>query len=216
MGNRKPGHLGGCKGGLRDSRFVPDSDDLRECGNLCLRLLELLVKHVKACMLRDLHRGMLKLFSIGQQDGKEADLPPLAQKRPASFWLPGSDAQSYLARRVGGPVGEMVGSEREEGNMRHGTHPRQQFIFLCSRAGVLRPLRGDALLNRRARAASGAAERELTFLRRLRHGTILPLPCVREEAVEKSLSQVAVKSHTPNVVKEEAFERHSRVQCRFL
>ena len=150
-------------------------------------------------MLRYLHRGMLKLLSIGQQDGKEADLPPLAQTRPASFWLPGSDAQAYLARRVGGPVGEVVVLEREEGNMRHGTHPRQQFIFLCPRAGVLRPLRGDALLNRRARAASGAAERELTFLPRLRRGTILPFAMCQGGAVEKSLGQVAVKSHTPTL-----------------
>ena len=90
--------------------------------------------------------------------------------------------------------------------MRHGTHPRQQFISLCIRAGVIRPLRGDARLNRRASAVSRAAEREPTFLRRLHHGTVLPFPYVREEAVDKSLSQVAVKSHTPTLSK----RRHSR------
>jgi hypothetical protein len=79
------------------------------------------------------------------------------------------------------------------------THPCQQFRLLCTRARVLRPLRGDAQPNRRARAVGGAAEKELASLRRLLHGTLLlralgdaaisrPMvlfACAREEAVGK-------------------------------
>jgi hypothetical protein len=78
------------------------------------------------------------------------------------------------------------------------THPRQQFRLLCTRACVLRHLRGEAWPNRRARAVGGAAEKELASLGRLLRGALLRalgdpaisrptvlFACAREEAVRK-------------------------------
>ena len=109
MGNSRPGLDDVRRGRRRNARSILASDGHRKCGNLCLQLLEPLVK---ARVLGDLHQRRLKLLSIGQRDGKETALPPSARARPACFWQPcPPDARFHLARRVRRPVGEVWGLE---------------------------------------------------------------------------------------------------------
>jgi hypothetical protein len=133
-------------------------------------------------------------------------------------------------------VGEVAGLERRGEQEGTWTHPCQQFCLLCTRARVLRPLRGEARPNRQARAVGGVAEKELTSLRRLLHGTLLLralgdaaisrptvlFACTREEAVGKISEQSRAVSKRTRPKRccvrrgeegGELFERHSHVPC---
>jgi hypothetical protein len=109
MGNGRPRPLNDGRRGQHHTRSSPAGDGHGERRKLRLQLLELLFE---AHGLGDLHQGTLKLLGIVQGNQKEADLPPLAQARPACFWRPHpQDVRARFLPRDGRPVGEVAGLE---------------------------------------------------------------------------------------------------------